>query len=201
MIILFNLFGPSVFSDKTIKKYMRKKQLIETDITEDQIQPNSVDLRISNSFRKIRYNHTTDLATEEFVIDPTKKIEYDRGEFPSDHYYLLKPGEFVLMATKEIVSIPNGVIGFVQGRSSIARLGIQTEQAGLIDAGFRGTITLEIANQTNYPIRLYEGMKVAQIYFMKAQKSSSPYGSKFKGSKYQGQFVATGSKIDQDFKK
>jgi len=89
------------------------------------------------------------------------------------------------------------VIAFVQGRSSIARLAVQTEQAGLIDAGFRGTITFEVFNQSDYPIILYPGMRIAQVYFFKAQYADKLYGSE-KGSKYNGQIEATGSKVYLD---
>ena len=145
-------------------------------------------------------------------INPQKEINYEEGEFQwiiiddeisKRRAYLLQPGEFVLMASNEILNIPNGVLTFVQGRSSIARIGVQTEQAGLIDAGFNGTITFEVFNETPYPIPLFEGMRVCQLYFFKAQHSMKPYGAKGKGSKYQLQIEATGSRIHQDpeFKK
>lgn len=111
---------------------------------------------------------------------------------------IVQPGEFILMASNEILNIPNGILTFVQGRSSIARLGQQTEQAGLIDAGFRGTITFEVFNETKYPLIFFQGMRVCQLYFFKAQRSVRPYGSDGKGSKYQMQIEATGSRIHQD---
>lgn len=202
-----------VLSDRVIKKYMKDGLLIENNISDVQFQPNSIDLTLGNTWSKITHNRVdkyTDpvyltgrdsIILEKECIDVHKAINYETGLFNTDdqgnEYYYLAPGEFILMASKEILNIPNGILSFVQGRSSIARLGIQTEQAGLIDAGFRGTITFEVFNQTEYPIYLYTGMRIAQVYFFKAQYANQIYGFD-KGSKYYNQMMATGSLINQD---
>lgn len=196
-----------VLSDKTITKYMKKGLLIENEIDPIQIQPNSVDLTLGNTWKTLRPNCVTDGVD---AIDTKKEVIYDSGYFElgipavdgeeaSDRQFIeINPGEFILLASREILNIPNGILSFVQGRSSIARLAIQTEQAGLIDAGFRGTITFEVFNQSQFPIILYEGMRIAQVYFFKAQYAKKLYG-KEKNSKYKGQIEATGSKIYKDF--
>ena len=205
---MFDFFKP-VLSDKSIMRYNKRGLLIEGDINPVQLQPNSVDLTLAGTYKKLvnNYQNTRFINKDNVsdgMVDIKNEIRYIGGEFTKHWYenrpnvYILEPGEFVLMASKEILNIPNGILSFVQGRSSIARLGIQTEQAGLIDAGFRGTITFEVFNQTNYQIILYEGMRIAQVYFFKAQKAKSPYGSKDKGSKYYGQINATGSSIHLD---
>lgn len=200
-----------VLSDRTILKYNRKNLLIEGELRPEQIQPNSIDLTLADSYRILKPN-TYALAWSAFAqawlpdenqkpwIDPALPPVYEEGKFEEvngRNVYVIGPGEFVLMASKEILNIPNGIISFVQGRSSIARLAIQTEQAGLIDAGFRGTITFEVFNQSEYPIMMIEGMRVAQVYFFKAQHSLAEYGPK-KSSKYYNQIKATGSKIYLD---
>ncbi len=201
---LISNYNRSVLSDKTIMKYYKKGKLIETLIKSDQIQPNSVDLTLGESFKKILSNDTMSdsyvsggqLFTRDQIafINPSKPIKYESGESKE---FIIQPGEFLLLASYEILNIPNGIISFVQGRSSIARIGIQTEQAGLIDSGFRGTITFEVYNETMYPIKLYAGMRIAQVYFFKSQYSNKIYGMK-KGSKYSNQMDATGSKINND---
>lgn len=193
-----------VLSDRTILKYNKKNLLIEGELRDTQIQPNSIDLTLGTTFRALLPNshahfmHDSIGAAE--WIDPSVKAQYFEGEFPiidGRQAYPLQPGEFVLMASKEVLNIPNGIISFVQGRSSIARLAIQTEQAGLIDAGFRGTITFEVFNQSKYPILMIAGMRVAQVYFFRAQHSMAEYGPK-KDSKYYNQIQATGSRIYMD---
>lgn len=194
-----------VLSDKTIMKYNKKGLLIKLPISPSQLQPNSVDLTLGNTWKKLDHNfiyvHGSDMDN---VVNPRCQPKYIEGRFTPEgnnsdtSYYILEPNEFVLMASREVLNIPNGILSFVQGRSSIARLGIQTEQAGLIDAGFKGTITFEVKNQSEYPIMLYEGMRVAQVYFFKAQHALCPYGSRGKGSKYQFQSDPTGSNIHLD---
>lgn len=198
--------GRPVLSDKTIMKYNKNGLLIETPITNSQLQPNSVDLTLAGTWKKLNTNYVyVDGSAMSRVVNPMNEIEYISGEFihagnfsGGRDYYLLKPNEFVLMASNEVLNIPNGILSFVQGRSSIARLGIQTEQAGLIDAGFHGTITFEVKNESEETIILYEGMRIAQVYFFKSQYALHQYGSKGKRSKYQSQIDATGSKINMD---
>lgn len=198
--------GRPLLSDRTIIEYNKKNLLVEGDLIKEQIQPNSIDLTLASSVKTLKRNFlwTHDgLFTD--IIDPRKPIEYHEDTFKvmrsvgdDRPCYVLEPNQFVLMASREVLNIPNGIIAFVQGRSSIARLSIQTEQAGLIDAGFRGTITFEVINQSKYPIFLFEGIRVAQVYFFKAQYASYAYGTDGMHSKYYNQILATGSQINQD---
>jgi deoxycytidine triphosphate deaminase len=211
----------AVLSDRTILEYNKRGLLIEGHIGETQIQPNSIDLTLGTTWKKLEpnaklANTSQDQAVNAMMtlfptvikpdifdreyIDTASPALYSEGTFKDINgrpAYMLEPNEFVLFASKEILNIPNGILSFVQGRSSVARLAIQTEQAGLIDAGFRGTITFEVCNQSNYPILLYAGMRVAQVYFFKAEKAATIYGTE-KGSKYHGQIEATGSQIYKD---
>lgn len=192
----FRGFTGVVLSDRSILAMNAKGKLIDERLTENQVQPNSVDLTLSDSVSKLNY-------LERQCIDPKREIKYTEEYFinnPNEdkEFYILQPGEFVLMASNETINVPNGYIAFVAGRSSIARLGIQVEQAGLIDAGFHGTITFEVYNQTKNPIILYEGMRFAQVYFIKAQPAQRPYAHRNHNSKYQRQVLATGSKINKD---
>lgn len=194
-----DLFRP-VLSDRKILEYNKKGLLIENPISFTQLQPNSVDLTLSDSWKTLEPNIKEE-PHNSGIIDSRNPIKYEHGSFieteQNESYFIIKPKQFVLMASNEILRIPNGIIAFVQGRSSVARLAIQTEQAGLIDSGFRGTITFEVFNQSEYPIILYKGTRIAQVYFFKAQYALVPYGYN-KGSKYSDQMLATGSKIHLD---
>jgi len=102
------------------------------------------------------------------------------------------------MSTKETLKIPNGIVAFIQGRSSVARLGIQVEQSGLVDSGFTGTITLEMFNESSEKIMLFEGMRIAEVYFFKSQYAEKLYDTL--KPKYQNQQGPTESRIYKDFK-
>lgn len=198
-----DIFRP-VLSDRTIMKWYKKGRLIKSIITPNQVQPNSIDLTLSRNYKILETNCTEDLhRSGEYVpsvhsmpiIDPVSQVKCKSMIF--DEYIILQPGQFILSASNEVLDIPNGILGFVQGRSSIARMGIQIEQAGLLDSGFSGTITFEIFNEAPYPVKLYAGMRIAQAYFFKSQYSNKIYGEN-KGSKYYGQIQATGSGIHKD---
>jgi len=101
----------------------------------------------------------------------------------------LHPGEFVLGSTAERIGIPDDLVGRLEGKSSLARLGLVIHStAGFVDAGFDGYLTLELSNVASLPITLYPGMKIGQISFMQmTTPADTPYGSGALGSKYQGQ--------------
>ena len=86
--------------------------------------------------------------------------------------FVLEPNHFVLASTAESIRVPHDMAAYVEGRSSIGRLGLQVQNAGLIDAGFHGQITLELENQTGFPIVLKKGVRICQIVFVQWTKRS-----------------------------
>jgi dCTP deaminase len=97
----------------------------------------------------------------------------------------LHPGQFALASTKEFFTLPQNIVGFVQGKSSVGRNGLQIENAGLIDAGFSGAITLELYNMAPWPIKLQAGMAICQIHFTEVE--SPVYKDYAKTGHYNGQ--------------
>ena len=89
------------------------------------------------------------------------------------------PGEFVLGVVRERIALPDDIVATLDGKSSLGRLGLVVHQtAGVIDAGFDGHITLELANMANLPITVYPGMRIAQLSFMTlTTPADNPYGS------------------------
>jgi dCTP deaminase len=100
----------------------------------------------------------------------------------------------MLATTTEILNLPKDITAFVEGRSSIGRLGLFSENAGWVDANFRGQITLELFNATNKPIKLYPGMRICQLVFAKTNEVPETVYN----GKYQDQTGATGSQISRD---
>jgi len=122
-------------------------------------------------------------------------------EINGDEPFILHPGEFVLGATFERVGLPDDLVARLEGKSSLGRLGLLIHStAGYVDPGWEGTLTLELSNVANLPIKLYDGMKIGQISF---QRLSSPvevgYGDARIGSKYRGQTDPTASRYHADF--
>jgi dCTP deaminase len=104
-------------------------------------------------------------------------------------------GEFVLAHTVEEITLGACLAGQVYGKSSIGRLGLEVENAGYIDPGFSGQITLELKNTTNYTIRLTVGMPIAQMAVHRLSSPAvRPYGHPSRSSRYMGQMGATPSR-------
>ncbi len=110
------------------------------------------------------------------------------------------PGQFFLASTVEELHIPNDLAARIEGKSSIGRLGLTVHAtAGWIDPGFRGTVTLECQNNLGSPIKIYSGMRIAQIAFMElGRPADHPYGSERLGSKYQDQMGVQPSRLKID---
>lgn len=109
----------------------------------------------------------------------------------------LMPGDFILASTLEKVNIPAHLCAQVSGKSSMMRKGIQVcNDAGYIDAGFRGKITLEVANHGHYPVRLTPGMKICQLVLTRLTSPAlRPYGHEGLDSHYQDQQTVTRSAL------
>lgn len=189
-----------VLSDTDIYAELTSGALEITPIgsLEKQLQPCSVDLRLGWEFQLFQ-NRT---EGECRAIDPSSfhKEEWMQAmTLREGEPFVLHPGDFALACTIETVSIPDTLLGRVDGRSSIGRLGILVHAtAGLIDPGFKGILTLELANIGQHPVFLDPGMRICQISFERLSSPCRvPYGSR-QGSKYQHQVGATASRICQD---
>ncbi len=173
-----------ILSDKTIKEMIEQGTLGVEPLEEDQIQPASVDIRLGSSFRIVE-------DTSKGIINFDDSISYK--EIETDKYLLL-PGQFVLATTMEYFKLPDDLTAFVEGRSSLGRMGLFIQNAGWVDPGFEGEITLELYNANRCAIELQAGRRVGQLVFAKMdQKALNPYSGK-----YQGQKGATGSRIFLD---
>ena len=186
-----------ILSDRTIREELGAGRIVIDPLDEQCIQPSSVDLRLDRLFR-VFLNHTMPVIdVKEDLEDLTRLVEIGEGEA-----FILHPGEFVLGSTYEKVSLPDDLVGRIEGKSSLGRLGLLIHStAGFIDAGFSGHITLELSNVANLPITLYPGMKIGQVSFLRMTTPADvPYGSARVGSKYQGQRGPTPSRYWENFR-
>lgn len=115
--------------------------------------------------------------------------------------FIIHPGEFALASTYETIKLPKHLVGRVEGRSSIGRLGVTVHvTAGYIDPGFHGKITLEISNIGKMPIAIYPKQRICQIVFeTMTSPAKRPYGHPERDSKYMGQNGPESSKISKDY--
>jgi dCTP deaminase len=173
-----------ILSDKTLMKMIEEKSLIVEPLEKEQIQPASIDIRLGNTFSIVEDTSTG-------IINLENEIKYKT--ITTDSYILL-PNQFVLATTMEYFDLPNDLTAFVEGRSSLGRMGLFIQNAGWVDPGFKGEITLELYNANRCAIELKAGRRVGQLVFAKMDDTAlNPYNGK-----YQGQKGATGSKVFMD---
>lgn len=181
-----------ILSDKTIRNLLDRGELAIEPLEDDQIspgsirvgkqiQPASVDLRLGTHFLKLDEHNIAYIDLE----NPAKYISFEKEEI------ILPPHSFMLATTMEYIRLPDNLTAFVEGRSSIGRMGLFIQNAGWVDPGFEGEITLELYNANQLPIKLTAGRRVCQLVFAQLdQDAYYPYRGK-----YQGQRDATGSQI------
>ena len=173
-----------ILSDRTIREEMAAGRIVIEPLGPNAVQPSSVDLRLDRRFRVFR-NHTMG------VIDVRRNLESltELVTVADDEPFILHPGEFVLGSTLERVVIPTDLVGRLEGKSSLGRLGLLIHStAGFVDAGWDGQLTLELSNVANLPITHYPTMKIGQLSFVQmSEPADNPYGADALGSKYQGQ--------------
>lgn len=185
----------TVLCDKDIRQYILDGKIYIEDFDMNNIDPCSVDLKLGKRFRIFRHNELSHIDVRVGVADKHMEIiekeEHDQ--------FIIHPGELVLAHTKESVRLPDNIVGTMDGRSSLGRLGLTVHStANSIDPGFEGQITLEISNIAKVPIILTPGMRVCRLAFtLLSDHCETPYNVR-KKSKYKDQEGPGISKISLD---
>ena len=181
-----------VLSDRSIRVELAAGRIVVDPVDLDDIQPSSVDLHLGDDFQVFRNSRYP-------YIDPARDQAglTERVCASTEEPFVLHPGEFVLGTTVEHIALPDDIVGRLEGKSSLGRLGLLIHStAGYVDPGWEGRLTLELSNVANLPIVLTPGMKIGQISFSQMTTPvDRPYGHPELGSKYQGQVDATPSRM------
>ena len=173
-----------ILSDKKIQELLLSNVLEISPLDNSSIQPASVDCKLGEHFLIVDDNQTG-------IIDFDTELKYREINAKT---IILPPKSFILATTLEYIKIPNGYSAFVEGRSSIGRMGLFIQNAGWVDSGFEGRITLELYNANSLPIKLEAGKRVCQLVICQMdQKCERPYNGK-----YQGQDKSVGSRVHMD---
>ncbi len=168
----------------------------------DAIAGISVDLRLDHRFRVFNNNSVThlDLSGDRDQLNrDINRIMSKEIEIPKDEALYIHPGELILGATMESVSIPDNLVGWLDGRSSLARLGLMVHvTAGRIDPGWEGQIVLEFYNNGKLPLALRPEMVICAMSFETLSSPAERPYNKRENAKYRGQKGAVFSRIAKD---
>lgn len=150
-----------ILSDFDLESLINEKRLVVDPFNKEIIRENGLDMRLSDEVARHNPNHD-----EDFLIDPSNESTL-REEYVLEKNVkeiILKPHEQVLLSTIEFVGLPDNLVGFVELRSTWARHGLFMPPT-IIDAGFAGTVTLEVFNSSKFPILLRHEIRFAHIIF------------------------------------
>lgn len=186
-----------ILSDKTIKAKLKSKEIVIEPFSEEFLQPASYDLHLDKFFLTFNKESVGIVDVKDKPKNLMKEMEVDEKEG-----FIIHPNEFVLANVMEIIGVDSKHVGRLEGKSSLGRLGLIVHAtAGFIDPGNKLRLTLELANVSPIPIKIYPGMGIAQIAFETLDKECErPYGSKNLNSKYLGDLRVKGSEIWRNFK-
>jgi dCTP deaminase len=176
-----------VLSDKEIKRLLYEetdptRKIVISPILDQKTQIGrcSVDIRLSNEFIITKETQLAVLDVKDFKNLRNNIMQYqEKTRLGYGEGFILHPREFVLGASLEYVSLPLDIMAYVVGRSSWGRLGLVIATATLIDPGFKGVITLELANIGKVPLKLYQGLRIAQLVFHKLTSPTEGYRGQY----------------------
>lgn len=185
-------------SDRDIRRYIAEGKIrIHPPIDEAvQLGPCSVDLTLSNSFAAFEYSRLPYIDTRRPAEGQTIMRTI---EVADDEPFVLQPGELVLASTRETLELDDDVLARLEGRSSLARLGIIVHgTAGVFDPGWRGKAVLELGNLGRMAVALYPGMRICAFSFETVSSSvMTPYRDKI-NNKYAGQVTPRASQLSEE---
>ncbi|MFZ2300019.1 MAG: dCTP deaminase [Candidatus Moraniibacteriota bacterium] len=185
-----------ILSDRDIIKEIKAGEIILKPFKREHLQPASIDLHLDRHFLIFD-------TTKNFVIDPKfpAKNLMKSVEIKGDEPFVLHPGEFALGLIFEETGVSDRLVGRLEGKSSLGRLGLIIHTtAGYLDPGNSLKMTLELFNAGRLPIKLYYKMPIGQMAFeYLSSPCDKPYGSAGLNSKYFGDTKPEASKMHLNF--
>ncbi len=190
-----------ILSDRDIKKAIADGRVKITPAPdfETQLGSCSIDLRLGNEFRTFRRSKIASIDVRHM---PTTDELMDTVTVKDGEPFVLQPGDLALATTLEWLEIADDLVGRIEGRSSLGRLGIIVHgTASVFDPGWRGKPVMELGNLGIVPVLLYPGMRACAFTFEEvSSKVEVPYYKKV-NNKYAGQQTPLSSKLSEDHEK
>jgi dCTP deaminase len=187
-----------VLSDRDIIKALEEGR-IRIDPAPDlekQLGSVSVDFRLGKTFMVFEHSRFSyiDPRHPQSIGDAMRTIEVE-----DDESFIMQPGDFALASTMESLELADDLLGRLEGRSSIARLGITVHStAAVFEPGWIGTATMELSNLGRMPVALYPGMRICAFSFETVSSPvMTPYHKKT-GNKYAGQVTPRASQLSEE---
>ena len=188
--------GRMILSGEQIREYIRQGRILVEPFDERLIGPSQVDLRLGSKFRVFKATNVVDPSDKDSIERNTELIDTKGKPF------VIKSGQLILGITLEKIAVPNDLVASIEGRSSIARIGVFIHiSSGHVNPGSGSNdpipVTLEILNMNPAPVKLYPGMRIGQLLFYTMDRAVSK-GYDEIGGKYAGKLEPSGSRAFED---
>lgn len=173
-----------VLSDIEIIKAIESGEIKIIPFKRGMVGPCSVDLSLDSVFGIFKTSRKVDPENHSSVEESLEIVD-TKGK-----PYIIKPGEFILARTRERVAISKSLAATLEGKSSVARLGLVVHAAGLVNPGTGLSkpvpLVLEIFCQNKSPVVLHPGMGIIQIIFHRLAEPASVGYDERPSSKFSG---------------
>ncbi|MDI6819982.1 MAG: dCTP deaminase [Candidatus Hodarchaeaceae archaeon] len=185
-----------ILSGEQIREYIREGRILIEPFDDRLIGPSQVDLRLGCKFRVFRSTSLVDPYDRESIEKNTELVD-TKGE-----PFVIQPGQLILGVTLERIAVPKDLVASIEGRSSIARMGVFIHiSSGHVNPGSGSKspipVTLEILNMNPAPVKLYPGMRICQLLFYAMDRAVSRGYDEIRG-KYAGKVEPSGSMVFED---
>ena len=159
----------------------------------------SIDCRLGYTFMVFEHSRYSfiDPRHPQSIGEAMRTIEVADGDA-----FIMQAGDFALASTMESLELADDLVARLEGRSSIARLGITVHStAAVFEPGWRGTATMELSNLGRMAVALYPGMRICSFTFEQLSSPALvPYHQK-PGNKYAGQIQPRASLLSEEISK
>ncbi len=190
-------FVIGILPDWVIAEYVAKNRIRISPLSRnwrESIDQVSIDFHLGNKLKLFRAGAYRFIDTKRGLPDDAmEEVELKDGD-----PFILEPGAFAITSTKELLKLPNDILGRLEGKSSLARLGILVHStAARFDPGWNGAPVLELGNLGPKPAILYCGMPICAFTF---EKLASAVRTKYEGSRsdrYSGSKIPVASRIEK----
>lgn len=185
-----------ILSDIDIKKNLKNGRISIEPLFPNSIQPASVDLHLGADFLIFKNSHDVAIDLKKPLDDMMESVRITEKK-----PFVIHPGEFALGMTYETIGVAEDMVGRLEGKSSLGRVGLIIHAtAGYLDPGNKLKMTLELHNIASLPIILYYKMPIAQISFTPLSSAAeNSYGGKKLNSKYYGATKPQASQYYKNF--
>jgi dCTP deaminase len=165
-----------ILSDSDLRAYIGSGRLLVEPFNESIVRENGLDLRIGDTIaRFMKLDRAIDTRRDDIE---SFYSTYHVGE----DGFTIYPHEHLLIHTLEYIRMPDDLMGFVNLRSSYARIGL-TIPPTIIDAGFEGQVVVEVVGG-ELPVDLYPGDRFIHVVFAKLSKPvEKPYRGVYQGQR------------------